>query len=177
MVHKTVGVVLLSLFVSPPAFAQDLPARFSLGYAYAEYLPENGGAAPFGLYFSVASMSNVGVEGELAYHRDLHESYTLDTLTLFLGPRFAAVSGEVQPYGHILGGFRFDAVANASNAAVGLAVGGGVDVRFGTRAFLRIGADFQIYFNEGKKLFDEGENPFDEGENLKVLRLLAGFVY
>ena len=41
--------------------------------------------------------------------------------------------------------------------------GGGIDIPLGSSVFFRLGADFQIFF--------------DEGENLKTLRVTAGFSF
>lgn len=163
--RKLICSALLLMLAAPSAFAQEKPSvRFSFGYAYAEYLEEGGGAAPVGVYFSVASAASYGLEGEIAYHRDEEEffntNYVLNTFTAMVGPRFGYTTGKAQPFGHVLGGVRYDSFEGEGNGSVSLEAGGGVDVQIGPGAYLRFGADFQMFF--------------DDGEDFKVLRLTAG---
>jgi hypothetical protein len=162
---------LLSLFAADPAVAQDKWLRPSIGYAFAQYLEEGGGNAPVGAYLSIASIGKtVGFEGELAYHRDSLDSeffygdpFVLHTLTLGLGPRFALGSAKATPFVHLLGGLRYDSGDYQTNMAFGGMAGGGIDIPLASSLFFRLGADFQIFF--------------DDGENLKTLRLTAGFSF
>lgn len=164
---------LLTLLVATPtpAAAQDKWLRPSLGYAFSQYLEGGGGNAPLGAYLSIASIGRtVGIEGELAYHRDSEdseyfpgESFTLHTVTAGLGPRFELGSAEARAFVHILAALRHDSAEFESNAAFGGMAGGGIDIPLGSSVFFRLGADFQIFF--------------DEGENLKTLRVTAGFSF
>jgi hypothetical protein len=72
-------------------------------------------------------------------------------------------SREARPFLHLLGGLRYDSIAGDSNTAWGGQAGGGVDLRPSDRAALRLGADFQLFF--------------DNGENVKTLRPTAGFTF
>lgn len=150
-----------------PAVAQDQPVRFSIGYAFLKYLEEDAGSTGLGFYASLASTRSVGFELDLGYHRESEELFdetlTLHTFTANLGPRFRLGSSSVQPFLHVLGGLRYDKVEEESNTSWGGMAGGGVDIPLGASASLRLGADFQIYF--------------DEGENLKTLRLNAGISF
>ena len=136
---------ILAVLVANPAVAQDKWLRSSLGYAFSQYLESGGGNAPWGAYLSIASIGrSVGLEGELAYHSDylpsefgFGEKFTLHTITLGLGPRFELGSARVQPFLHVLGGY--------------------------ASAFFRLGADLQVFF--------------DDGESLKTIRVIAGFSF
>jgi hypothetical protein len=66
-------------------------------------------------------------------------------------------------YVHVLGGLRYDTAEGESNTAYGGMAGLGVDIPAGSSLFVRLGADFQMFF--------------DEGENLKTLRLTAGISF
>jgi hypothetical protein len=158
-------VVTSLVYLAVPAAAQERRARVSLGYAFSTYLEEGGGNAPIGAYLSVASAGRaVGFEADVAYHRDSEEFFAekvvLNTVIAAVGPRFELGSGNARPFLHVLGGVRYDSVEGESNTAFGGAAGGGVDIPAGSRLFVRLGADFQIFF--------------DEGENLKTLRLALG---
>ncbi len=159
--------------IATPAAAQQKSGRISIGYTFAQYLEEGGGSAPLGLYLSLATMSPVGFEADLAYHRDSEEysffssseTITLNTFTMMAGPRFASTSSrEAQPFFHILGGARYDTIDEfGDNWSFGFGVGGGVDIAAGSSAFVRLGTDFQFFF--------------DEGEEFKVLRFSAGVAF
>ncbi len=162
--RKWAWLALLSVFVAAPAAAQDKKVRLSFGYAFSKYLEEGGGNTPLGAYLSIASIGRtVGIEADVAYHRDSEEFFTLNTVTVGLGPRFELGSAEAKPFFHALGALRYDRAEGESNTAFGGMTGGGVDIPLGPRAFFRIGADFQIFF--------------DEGESLKTLRVTAGISF
>ena len=123
----------------------------SVGYALSAYLSVAGARGP------------VGLELDLAYHRDTFEDIALNTFTAQAGPRFRLGEGRARPFLHVLGGLRYDTVEGKSNTSFGGMAGGGVDIKTGDRVSVRLGADFQIFF--------------DEGENLKTLRLNVGFTF
>jgi len=150
-----------------PAAAEEKRTRVSLGYAFSHYLEEGGGNAPVGAYFSVASAGRkVGFEADVAYHRDSEEIFgdtiVVNTLTAGVGPRFELGSGKARPFLHVLGALRHDRIEGESNTAFGGMAGVGVDIPAG-RVFVRLGSDFQMFF--------------DEGTNLKTLRLNAGISF
>ncbi len=156
------------LVAAPLAAAQGRSVRVSIGYAFSQYLEEGGGNAPVGAYLSVASAGKtVGFEADVAYHRDsetfLDGTIVLNTVTAGIGPRFELGSGSAKPFLHLLGGLRHDSIEGESNTAYGGMAGAGVDIPAGSRVYVRFGADFEIFF--------------DEGENLKTLRLSAGFSF
>lgn len=158
-------VVALLAFLTVPAAAQERRTRVSIGYAFSRYLEQGGGSAPIGAYLSVASAGRaIGFEADVAYHRDseelVGETIVLNTVIAGVGPRFELGSGNAKPFLHVLGGVRYDSVEGESNTAFGGTAGGGVDIPAGSRLFVRLGADFQIFF--------------DEGDNLKTLRLAVG---
>jgi hypothetical protein len=164
---------LVPLFVAvalanvPGVLAQERPVEVSLGYAFAEYLEEGGGNAPVGAYLSLAGTKRVSPELDLGWQRDSEtlfgEKIVLKTLTATAGPRFRWESGRARPFLHALGGVRYDTVEGESNTAWGGQTGGGLDLGLGESVALRLGADFQIFF--------------DQGENVKTLRLMAGFTF
>jgi len=161
------AVVVASLgslaLIAAPAHAQGRSIRTAIGYAFSGYLESGGGSAPLGAFVSVASTGKVGIEGDVAYHRDSESGITLNTVILGVGPRFAPGSGTAQPFLHVLGGLRYDSAFGTSNTAPGGSAGIGADIPVGSSMFLRLGADFQIFF--------------DEGTNLKTLRLAAGIAF
>lgn len=161
-------LALLTALGAVPAAAQERNVRVSIGYAFAQYLEGGGGNAPVGAYLSVASTGKkVGFEADAAYHRDsdefLGESFVLNTVTACIGPRFELGSANAKPFLHILGGLRYDTFEGESNTALGGMGGLGVDIPAGSRVFVRLGADFQVFF--------------DQGENVKTLRLTAGISF
>jgi hypothetical protein len=161
------ALALLSVGATPVT-AQDKPVRLSLGYSFAKYLEEDAGSVPLGFYFSVSSArGSFGWELDLAYHRDseelFDESFVLNTFTATAGPKFMFGTGKTTPFLHVLGGLRYDSIEDESNTSWGGMAGLGVDIPIGSSAFLRLGADFQIFF--------------EDDENLKTLRLNAGFSF
>jgi hypothetical protein len=163
-----ISPLLLVAFAAAPAVAQEKSLRVSGGYAFLKYLEEDAGSTPLGFYLSLGSAGRrVGVELDLGYHREsgefFDEPFLLNTFIAGLGPRFELGSGGTRPFVHVLGGLRYDRIEDESNTAWGGMAGLGVDVPIGSSLFLRLGADFQIFF--------------DDGENLKALRLNAGLSF
>lgn len=151
-----------------PAAAQDRSARVSAGYAFLEYLEEDAGNTPLGFYLSLSTAGRkVGFELDLGYHREsediFDETLVLNTFTATLGPKFELGSGRTKPFIHVLGGLRYDSIEDESNTSWGGVAGAGVDIPLGSSVFLRLGADFQIFF--------------EDDENLKTLRVNAGFSF
>jgi hypothetical protein len=162
--RKILTFVLLALAGAAPAGAQDGPIRFSIGYAFLEYLEDEAGSTSLGFYASLASTRKVGFELDLGYHREsaFEDTVTVNTFTANLGPRFVLGSSNVRPFVHVLGGLRHDRIRDLSNTAWGGMTGGGIDIPLGSVA-LRIGADFQIYF--------------EDDDNVKTLRFNAGLSF
>lgn len=156
------GLACLIVFVAAAELGAEERPRLSLGYAFARYLEEGGGSAPVGAYLSLWSPRRVGIELDLGYQRDTEQDVSLNTLTAVAGPRISGASGAL-PFFHVLGGIRYDTIEGESNTSVGGMAGGGVDLAAGGRLRVRLGADVQIFF--------------DEGENLKTLRLNAGLTF
>lgn len=154
-----------ALFAAPAA-AQD-GASISVGYAFAQYLEEGGGNAPLGVYLSIATPGKVAFDVDLAWHRDSEDlfgdSIALNTFTAGVGPRFGFGEGSARPFLHLLGGLRYDRIEGQSNTAWGGMSGLGVDIGSGSSVAFRLGADFQIFF--------------DEGDSIKTLRLTAGVTF
>jgi hypothetical protein len=146
------------------ASAQDGP-KFSLGYAYLKTLESGGGSAPVGAYVSLSGAGSTTLELDGAYHRDEEAGITLKTFTLTGGPRFAF--GERRrssaTFMHILGGLRRDSIEGSSSTSYGGMAGVGVDLGTAASVAVRLGADFQIFWNHG--------------ENVKTLRLIAGLTF
>ena len=158
----------LGFLAGSPAAAQDRPVRVSLGYAFLEYLEEDAGNTPLGFYFSLATARRqVGFELDVAYHRESEdlfgETFTLNTFTATVGPKLEFGSGRTRPYVHLLGGLRYDSIEDESNTSWGGMTGLGVDIPLGDSVFLRLGADFQMFF--------------EDDENVKTLRLNAGISF
>jgi hypothetical protein len=151
--------------------AAEKGARFSAGYAFADYLEEGVGTSGLGAYLAASSTAPIGPGGELSYHRYSEEyqtlyddySYTLHSYVGMVGAHFNVTSESVDPFVHILFGARHDRSGDESNTALGGEVGGGVDVPAGSSVFVRVGADFQMFF--------------DNGEELKVFRFTAGIAF
>jgi hypothetical protein len=166
-VRKWLGLVVLTAFAAAPAAAQEKTVSVSVGYAFATYLEEGAGSVPLGAYLSLGSHGRkIGWAVDLAYHRDsedVFDSIALNTFTAGVGPRFGLGSGNVKPFLQVLGALRRDSVESFSNTAFGGMAGFGVDIPAGSRVFVRLGADFQMFF--------------DSGEDLKTLRLVAGFTF
>ena len=154
------------MFLTSTARAQS-SVRFSTGYALAHYLEEGGGTAPFGLYVAAQGTSEIAFKGEIAYHRDEFEFFsgdiTLHTITAFVGPCLNGDATSAQPFFHLLVGGREDIVEGDNNWAMGGEVGAGVDAPIGSKSFIRIGADFQIFT--------------DDGETVKMFRLTLGLAF
>jgi hypothetical protein len=152
------------LAAAHPARAQEGGLQVSLGYAFAAYLEEGGGNAPLGAYLSLCGRRSLSLEADLGWQQDSFDGIKLNTFTATAGPRFRLGSGDgVRPFVHVLGGLRHDRIEGNSNTSWGGLAGGGVDVPAGERMAIRLGADYQMFF--------------DQGDNVKVLRLSAGITF
>ena len=156
-----------ALVLATPAAAEG-PVRLSLGYSFAKHLEEDAGSAPVGAFLALSGSDGLSLELDLGWQRDseefLDESITLNTFTAVAGPRLGlATSGAIRPFLHLLGGARHDRVEGESNTAWGGFAGGGIDIQAGDSVAVRLGADFQMFF--------------DEGENVKTLRLGVGLTF
>jgi hypothetical protein len=162
--RKTLLILASLVPLATAAAAQDV--RFSLGYAYSNSLEEGADDAPLGFYLSVAGSGQTTLELDGAYHRqDTAGDFKHDIYTLTAGPRFSPSSrgAGAEPYLHILGGLRHDRLENISNTSWGGMAGLGVDIGTGGSIAIRLGGDFQIFF--------------DNGENVKTLRFNAGLTF
>ena len=166
---KRLVVLVGTLALAAPAIASaEGPVKLSLGYSFVTYLEEDGGSAPVGAFLALSGREGLSAELDLGWQRDsedfFDETLTLNTFTFVAGPRYEfATSGAVRPFLHALGGGRYDRVEDESNTAWGFFAGGGVDVKLGESVALRLGVDYQMFF--------------DDGENLKTLRLGVGFTF
>jgi hypothetical protein len=165
--------VAAALGAAPAAAQQDGSLSVSVGYAFSQYLEEDGGSAPLGAYVSIATPGKFAWDLDVAWHRDSEDvgdisgdPLTLNTFIGGLGGRFTFGEGTARPFLHVLGGLRYDKVAvgdeGVSNTSWGGMTGLGVDIGRGKVA-LRLGADFQAFF--------------ESGENFKTLRLTAGVTF
>jgi hypothetical protein len=166
-VRRALLTVVGALVLAEPAAAEG-PVQLSLGYSFVQYLEEDGGNAPVGAFLALSGRDGLSPELDLGWQRDseelFDETFTLDTFTAVAGPRYAfATDGPVRPFLHVLGGLRHDRAEGESNTAWGGFAGGGIDIKAGESLAIRLGADFQIFF--------------DEGENLKTLRLGVGLTF
>ncbi|HSB61273.1 MAG TPA: hypothetical protein VLI67_06115 [Vicinamibacteria bacterium] len=164
MLKRAVAALAVAASLAVPAAAADGP-KISLGYAFLRYLEEGGGDAPLGVYLSGWGAGRGTFELDIARHRDTDGGAALNTFTVLGGPRAGFGGRSSHPYAHALGGLRHDRFAGGSNTSYGGAAGLGIDIGpgggAGTR--LRLGADFEVFF--------------EEGESLKALRLTAGFTF
>ena len=156
-----------ALVLAAPAAAEG-PVQVSLGYSFAQYLEGDGGSAPVGAFLALSGRNGLSPELDLGWQRDsedfLDETVTLNTFTAVAGPKLAfAAGGAVRPFVHVLSGLRHDRIEGESNTAWGGFAGGGIDIKAGNRVSVRLGADFQMFF--------------DEGENVKTLRLGVGLTF
>lgn len=157
-------VIMASLVVLGTTAAAQDGARFSLGYAYLKSLEDGGGSAPLGFYVSFAGSGTTTLELDGAYHRDKDGDFKLEIYTATAGLRFSPSSrGSAEPYLHLLGGVRHDRFEGASVTAWGGMAGVGVDIGTSGSMAIRLGADFQLFR--------------DEGVNDKTLRLNAGLTF
>jgi hypothetical protein len=157
-----------ALALAPTAGAAEGPVQVSLGYSFVKYLETDAGSAPVGAFLAISGRKNLTLELDLGWQRDSEElfgeSFTLNTFTAVAGPKVSfATGGVVRPFVHVLGGLRYDTANGESNTSWGGFAGGGVDIRAGNRVSVRLGADFQIFF--------------DQGDNLKTLRLGVGLTF
>jgi hypothetical protein len=160
---RKLPLLLLSLVLVVPAGADD-GVQASVGYSFVKYLEEGIGSAPVGAFVSISGRKSLSPELDLGWQRDSESGVTLNTFTVTAGPRFALGSSDsARPYLHVLGGLRHDRIEGESNTSWGGFAGGGVDVKVSEGLALRLGADFQIFF--------------DQGENLKTLRLGVGLTF
>jgi len=177
---RAVGLVGALVLLAVPARAGE-GLGISVGYAFLHYLEDQGGNAPLGFYLSLAGAGKNAIELDLGYHHDTGTTVEdgnvfdtkLDSFTALLGPKLSGGTGRygqrptTRPYFHILGGLRRDRLEVANqhtwNTAWGGMTGLGVDVRLSNAVSLRLGADFQIFW--------------DNGENLKTLRFSGGFTF
>ena len=166
---KRLVVLAGALVLAAPAAARAQgPVQVSLGYSFAVYLEDDGGSAPVGACLALSGRQGLSPELDLGWQRDsedfFDESITLNTFTFVAGPRYEfATSGAVRPFLHVLGGGRYDTIEGESNTAWGGFAGGGIDVEAGDRIAIRLGADFQIFF--------------EHDEHVKTLRLGAGITF
>ncbi len=179
--RRALGWAGVFVLLAVPAQAGD-GLGISVGYSFLQYLEEGGGSAPLGFYLSLAGRGRSAIEVDLAYHRDSGQlvgeaeilDSTLQTFTGLIGFKVGPVQsrygggGGVRPYFHLLGGVRRDWLEVVSresetNTAWGGMTGLGVDLKMGEGFAIRLGADFQMFF--------------DEGENLKTLRFSAGLTF
>src|SRR5258706_1098707 len=154
------------------------------GYSFLQSLEESGGNAPVGLYLSVAGRGSRRLELDVVYHRDRGDppsgqKPTRQTLTAAVGLRLGRAGGRssgadrILPYVHLLGGFRHDwrsaytDIGAAGYTAWGGMAGLGIDLTAGEGFSVRLGADFQIFF----------DNRVVRTVNLKTLRVLAGLTF
>ena len=174
--RRLVLVLPAVLVMAAPAVAAEGPVQASLGYSFVKYLETEGGTAPVGAFLALSGRKSVTLELDLGWQRHSEETgaptgpagesmvATLNTFTVTAGPKFNFVKeGAVKPFVHVLGGLRHDRFEGESNTAWGGFAGGGVDIKAGDRVSVRLGADFQIFF--------------DQGENLKTLRLGVGLTF
>lgn len=164
--RRTLLILAILSSLATATAAQDNGKRVSLGYAYLKYLVTDGGYNPTGAYLSLSGGGRTTVELDVGYHRNT--DFSINTFTLLAGPKFSpAAPGRAEPYLHLLGGVRHDTiripVVDDSNTALGGMAGAGVDVRASKKIGVRLGADFQIFI--------------DEGENVQTLRLIAGLTF
>ena len=147
--------------------AQSTRPHISLGYAFATYLEDGGGSAPFGAYLSLVTASKNGVEFEVAYHRDpetvFGRKFVLNTVTAAVGPHAFLGSGATRPYGHLLFALRHDSFEGATNTSYGAMAGFGIDIPLSAGVAVRAGSDFQLFI--------------DNGSTLKTLRFLGGLTF
>jgi hypothetical protein len=159
---------LLLLLAASAALLPAAPAAaegtVSIGYAYLKSLEDGGPTWPVGGYLAFAGReSGLGFELDLGYHRDSEPGGTLNTFTATLGPRVNVAGEGFAPFLHLLGGLRYDRFEGESNTAWGGMAGGGLELGSSDGTRLRLGADVQIFW--------------DEGESEKTLRLTAGLTF
>ena len=159
MAKRFVVLVVLAIVAAMAAPASADGNKLSIGYAYLKSLEDGGGSTPMGAFVSFAPGDDSGFELDLGFHRD--DDLDLNSFTAALGPRFTL--GEGLPFLHVMGAVLHQRVPGTSDTGFGGMAGGGYDLGTGGTVALRVGADFQMFFNDG--------------ENFKSLRLVVGLTF
>ena len=159
MANRFTMLVVLAIVAAMAAPAAADGNKLSLGYAYLKSLEDGGGSTPMGAFVNFAPGDDSGFELDLGFHRD--DDIDLNSFTGALGPRFTL--GEGAPFAHVLGAILHERIPGASNTAFGGMAGLGYDLGTGGSVALRVGADFQMFF--------------DDGDNFKTLRLVVGLTF
>jgi hypothetical protein len=156
---RFVVLVVLAMVAAAAAPASADGNKLSIGYAYLKSLEDGGGSTPLGAFVNFAPGDDSGFELDLGFHRN--GDADLNSFTGALGPRFSL--GEGSPFLHVMGAVLHERVPGASNTAFGGMAGAGYDLGTGGSMSLRLGADFQMFF--------------DSGESFKALRLVVGLTF
>lgn len=159
MAKRFVVLVVLAIVAAAAVPAAADGNKLSLGYAYLKSLEDGGGSTPMGAFVNFAPGDDSGFELDLGFHRD--SDADLNSFTGALGPRFSL--GEGSPFLHVMGAVLHERIPGHSNTAFGGMAGAGYDLGTGGSVSLRLGADFQMFF--------------DEGDNFKSLRLVVGLTF
>lgn len=160
---RALGIALAMVLVTASLGGAGESVDVSVGYAFAQYLQEGGGSAPVGVFASIAKARGTGLEADVAYHRDVEGGVAQNTFVGAAGPRVNLDEGERKPFLHLMGAVRYDSAEGSSDTSFGAVAGGGIDLPAGDTVTVRLGADFQIFF--------------EKKENLKVLRLNVGLTF
>jgi hypothetical protein len=157
--------------VSRPVCAQE-PARsdlfFGPSYLHVEDESLYGGAVAYTRYFS----RSFGIVLDGSYHVGSNESLDSNELNLSAGPRYAFNrAGSACFFVQALFGLRrdgtsltiLDVTISENDSRLGMAAGGGVDVRLSPKWALRLAGDY---------LYSKSE-----GETLDGFRVSAGVTY
>ena len=163
MAKRFVVMVVLALVGALAAPASADGNKLSIGYAYLKSLEDGGGSIPLGAFVSFAPGDDSGFELDFGFHRDDEGGADTNLFTAALGPRFPLMSGESSVFLHVMGAVQHARFTGGNNTAFGGMGGGGIDLGFGSSTQIRLGADFQMFF--------------DDGENFKSLRLGVGVTF
>jgi len=167
--RRAAACVLLAIVPAAPSAAAERP-KVSIGYAYLiESVGDGGGSVPTGAFMSFALGRRSGLELDLGFHLD--DDPDSHTFTGGLGRRFSL--GERSPFVHAMGAVhhqrfggdetRGPMFAGYSKTAFGGMAGAGYDLGTDASLDVRLGADFQMFF--------------DDGKSFKTLRLVAGLTF
>jgi opacity protein-like surface antigen len=149
------------LAIPAAARAQDVPrVEVFGGYSYMRIADESFHGWEASLTYNLSGA--LALEGDVSGHYSGASGTDSSRLSFLAGPRLCWRSSSVTPFVHVLvGGVRtssgvtvFDVSISASDTSLGGAVGGGLELKLGSRWSARLQGDYVLVRAEGAS----GEN-------------------
>lgn len=166
MLHSKVAFTLvvsvIALCLSAPIAAADPPPKAEIGISYGVHHNDIG-TFPIGWVFAIGGnvTNSIAIVGEVAGgYKQLGEDafdVTIREHTFLGGVKFASrASSAAVPFFQVLSGVGNLGAGfggeSASVSAFALQTGGGVDIRMGSAAALRLQGDYRMLRKDGKNL-------------------------